>query len=203
MVSTHQSFHVNVHKLDEIKIKDLSDMTPYLYFAFRTETNENSFTNWHKFTWGIRKWFPVPVYEGQTIIQDSHQTNVFLLTLKRSYYDTEYPIINNFSLNFDTLPYVTHENPSDYNKYMTQQKDDQYNYSYDKGIYLLPFCRKFTDIEPTGHINFTKIQEVILKFGVNEAVKGEKMKLYISAKRINLLSVSDNDTHLQWSSYLA
>jgi len=86
---------------------------------------------------------------------------------------------------------------------MAQQKGDQYTYSYDKGIYLLSFCRKFTDIEPSGHINFTKIQEVILKFDVDENVKGQKMKLYISAKRINLLSINDTDVYMQWSSYLA
>jgi len=203
MVTTYSSFNMNAHNLDEIKIKDLSDMTPYLYFAFRTEANEKSFTNWHKFTWGKRKWYPVPVYESDTVSQNGYSTNVFILTLKRCYYDTEYPIIKKFLLNFDTLPYVIYDSPSDYNKYMAQQKGDQYTYSYDKGIYLLSFCRKFTDVEPSGHINFTKIQEVILKFDVDENIKGQKMKLYISAKRINLLSINDTDVYMQWSSYLA
>jgi hypothetical protein len=204
MVSTHQSFNLNIHKLDEIKIKDLADMTPYLYFAFRTEENEKSFHNWYKFTRGQRKWFPIPIYEGQTVIQNNVPTNVFILALKRSYYDIEHPIINEFTLNFDTLPYIVHKNPSDYIKYMAQQKDDNYHYSYDNnGIYLLQFCRKFTDEEATGHINFSRIQEIILKYTVDPAVAGQKMKLYMSAKRINMLSINDNDVNLRWSSYMA
>lgn len=208
MVSTHQSFNLNIHKLDEIKIKDLADMTPYLYFAFRTEENEKSFHNWYKFTRGQRKWFPIPVYNGHTITQNDvptpTTTNVFILGLKRSYYDIEHPIINEFTLNFDTLPFIVHKNPSDYIKYMAQQKDDNYHYSYDNnGIYLLQFCRKFTDEEATGHINFSRIQEIILKYTVDPAVAGQKMKLYMSAKRINMLSINDNDVNLRWSSYLS
>lgn len=204
MVSTHQSFNLNIHKLDEIKIKDLADMTPYLYFAFRTEENEKSFHNWYKFTRGQRKWYPIPIYEGQTVIQNNVPTNVFILALKRSYYDIEHPIINEFTLNFDTLPFIVHKNPSDYIKYMAQQKDDNYHYSYDNnGIYLLQFCRKFTDAEATGHINFSRIQEIILKYTVDPAVAGQKMKLYMSAKRINMLSINDNDVNLRWSSYMA
>ena len=222
MVSTHQSFNLNIHKLDEIKIKDLGDMTPYLYFAFRTEENEKSFHNWYKFTRGQRKWYPIAVYEGTTVnrevktpyyddngnvISNTIQnvpTNVFVLALKRCYYDIEHPIINEFTLNFDTLPFVVHKNPSDYIKYMAQQKDDNYHYSYDNnGIYLLQFCRKFTDAEATGHINFSRIQEIILKYTIDPAVAGQKMKLYMSAKRINMLSINDNDVNLRWSSYLS
>tara|TARA_Y100000389_G_scaffold205087_1_gene262935 strand:+ start:486 stop:2108 length:1623 start_codon:yes stop_codon:yes gene_type:complete len=217
MVSTHQSFNLNIHKLDEIKIKDLEDMTPYLYFAFRTEENEKSFHNWYKFTRGQRKWFPIPVYNGHTITQNNNNnkiiiyegqkpttTNVFILALKRSYYDIEHPIINEFTLNFDTLPFIVQKNPSDYIKYKAQQKDDNYHYSYDNnGIYLLQFCRKFTDEEATGHINFSRIQEIILKYTVDPAVAGQKMKLYMSAKRINMLSINDNDVNLRWSSYMA
>jgi hypothetical protein len=201
MVSTHQSFNINIHQLDEVKIKDLADMTPYLYFAFRTETNEKSFNNWHKFTRGQRKWYPIPVYEGQTVVQGGQNVNVFVLALKRNYYDIEHPIINDFTLNFDTLPYIVQKNPSDYNNYITQQKDDQC-YSFGNGIYVLKFCRKFTDSEATGHINFSRIQEIILKYTIDSAVAGEKMKLYIGAKRINMLSIHDNDVSLRWSSHL-
>jgi hypothetical protein len=201
MVSTHQSFNINIHKLDEVKIKDLADMTPYLYFAFRTEKNEKSFYNWYKFTRGKRKWYPIPIYEGQNVIHNNQNVNVFILGLKRCYYDIEYPIINDFTLNFDTLPYIVQKNPSDYNNYITQQKDDDC-YSSENGIYVLKFCRKFTDSEATGHINFSRIQEIILKYTIDSGVVGEKMKLYMSAKRINMLSIQDNDVSLRWSSYL-
>lgn len=202
MVSTHQSFNLNIHKLDEVKIKDLADMTPYLYFAFRTEANENSFYNWHKFTRSQRKWYPIPVYEGQNITQNNQNLNVFIFALKRCYYDIELPIITDYTLNFDTLPYMVQNNPSDYNNYITQQKDDECNSS-GNGIYILKFCRKFTDAEATGHINFSRIQEIILKYTIDSAVVGEKMKLYMSAKRINMLSIQDNDVSLRWSSFLA
>ena len=203
MVSTYQSLKYNVRMLNEIKIKDLHDMCPYLYFAFRTEESKNSFTEWFRFTKGDRKWHPVSVYLYiPTKDSNGNPINGFAPTLKRSYYDTHYPIINGFTLNFDTLPYIKHENPSDYNKYLSQLKKDDYSYSYDEGIYLLPFCRKFNDIEPSGHINFSRITDIILKFDVDEKLKNEDITLYISAKKINLLSVNEHDVNLKWSSYL-
>jgi hypothetical protein len=203
MIITHQSFDMNIHRLNEVKIKDLSDMSPYLYFAFRTEDNEKSFMNWHKFTIGKRNWYAVPSYEWNTVEKDDGLTNVFVLGLKRGYYDIEQPIINDFTLYFDTLPYIINKYPSDYLNYKSQQKDDNYNYNNDnKGIYILPFCRKFTDIEPTGHINFNRIQEIILRYTLNSYAVDKKMKLYISSKRINILSISDDNVDLKWASHL-
>lgn len=203
MVSTYQSLKFNVKMLNEIKIKDLHDMVSYLYFAFRTKQTQESFTEWFRFTQGSRRWHPVAVYiyfPSQN--QQNKPINGFIQTVKRSYYDTYSPIIKKFTLNFDTLPYIKHENPSDYNKYLSQLKKDDYSYSYDEGIYLLPFCRKFNDENPSGHINFSRISEIILKWEIDQRLKNEDITLFVSAKRINLLSINETDVIMKWSSFL-
>tara|TARA_B110000263_G_C15303984_1_gene509364 strand:+ start:216 stop:1829 length:1614 start_codon:yes stop_codon:yes gene_type:complete len=209
MISTYQSFDVNIGNKTEYKIKDLNDMTPYIYFAFRSKDNEDSFENWYKFTCAKRKWHPIAVY-NQTVIdqdegqyQDTLQTNVFILGLKRSYYDIQYTPIKNFTLYFDTLPFIEHSNPTIYSKYLAQKKDDNYSYSSQNGINILPFCRKFTDKDATGHINFSKIQEIILKWDFQDIALNKDFKIYFSGKKINLLSINDSTISMKWASYLA
>lgn len=206
MITTYQSFKLNVYKLDEIRIKDLSDMCPYLYFAFRIDNNERDFNNWHKFTFTARNWYPMTHIDrpnGGVIEVNKTLVNSFIETHRYYYYDDEQPLIKGYSLVFDTLPYIVYNNPSDYNKYMAQQKDDDYKYSHDNGIYLLKFCRKFTDAELTGHVNFNRIQEIILKYNLEPNLKNEKITLYISAKKINLLTINNNNVSLRWNSYLS
>lgn len=197
MVSTYQSFHMNVHKLEEVKIKDLSDMTPYIYVAFRLEENEESFDKWHKFTVSTKNWYPVPSYEWTPI----HDNNIFVLKLRKAYYDLETPIITDYALYFDTLLYANNKYPDDYLRYKAQIRDDNYKYN-SNGIYLIPFCRKFTDTELTGHINFSRIQEVILKYTLSDSVKNKKLKMYISGKKNNLLTIKSDIVSLKWNSYM-
>lgn len=214
-IITNHSFSVSIYRNNSVKIKDLNDMTPYIYMGFKTEEDDKSFNNWHKFTKTKRDWHVVPNYQEQlidrnkltslppsTIILDNDKVNVCVLKGVRATYDTELPIITEFTLTLDTLPYVTHKNPSDYVKYLAQRKDDQHKYCFDNGIYLLKFCRKFSDYDISGHINFSKIQEVILNYKFNEGMETENLKLILSSRKINLLNINENEVNLKWDTYV-
>jgi hypothetical protein len=200
-ITTHHSFSMPIHKFEHIKIKDLCDMTPYMYIGFKTETNEKSFNNWHKFTNTKRDWYYTSMYQKLTVDDDSGKS-YYTPKGRRMIYDTEEPIISEFSLVLDTLPYVNYKNPSDYVKYLAQRKDDNHKYSFDNGIYLLKFCRKFSDYDISGHINFSKIQEVILNYKFSENMENERIKLFVSSRKINLLNINENEVNLKWDTYV-
>jgi hypothetical protein len=183
-------------------------MTESIYFAFQPYSNIKSFDKWYSYSIipneNLYSWYPIPVFINQpaptdlsTNIQSTNTNNVFFFDIRRATYFKLNPTINNFTLSFDTIPFISKMDVNYYSTYLPALLSSQkLTAPSDPGIYFVPFNREvFTTT--SGHVNLSKFTQLKLDWSFSKFNNvSDSYQLYISGKVLDFLVVNENSIEL-------
>jgi hypothetical protein len=177
-----------------IRLNELIEMgmTENLYVAVQPKSNKDSFDNWNKFCVlqdGSDTFFPTSIY--------INRQSPFFLDIKEARYQNEIPPISTFSLTLNTIPIIYKQSVQFYSTYYPIIHSYEKLYQpEDKGILFIPFSRVPFE-NGTGHISFSKFDEVIFQWKWDDEAKKsipdeKEFILYTSARVIDFLYINDS-----------
>ena len=112
-------------------------------------------------------------------------------------YYQESHVVNNIKLNINNTSTYSFNSVNLYDSYLPYISDKNVITS-NNNIYYLPFSFYESDNQPCGYLNLSKSREIYLDYESTKIEQYTPIKLYIYAKTINFLLITQNSANLKY-----
>jgi hypothetical protein len=170
-----------------IKLNDLKWPIENIYVAFRPTINNSLSQHWHQNSALTTTFIPVPVSDTLTVSINS-------VVLQK-----ESPTVDTISIKahgielYTDIPtkFFSSYIPSHYGKHMSTPEDS--------GWFMIPFCFKPGEHNPSGHINLSRVREFYLEYTSSFISTTSTAEMIVLADCLNFLLVKDGSATLRFS----
>ena len=189
--------HKKVEKIllnneDRISIQELKFPIESLYVFFRPLINETGIDNFH--TWNLNSIANLTFLKTPVIYNVGGTDTLGINNIK---YYNEIPLVNNFRFEGNDSAVYGTQSTLFYDGYLPYISGNKIM-SNNNNIYYLPFNINAQEQQPSGYVNLSKIRELYIEYSSNVIEQYKPVKLYVYAKALNFLLISNNSATLKY-----
>ena len=193
LVRIHKRISTILNKnKDKILLPELKFPMESLYLYFRPSINETGLDN-------LQTWYKNAIldlnYIQTPVIYDNAGTKTIGYNSIKYYQESH--VVNNIKLNINNTSTYSFNSVNLYDSYLPYISDKNVITS-NNNIYYLPFSFYESDNQPCGYLNLSKSREIYLDYESTKIEQYTPVKLYIYAKTINFLLITQNSANLKY-----